>query len=122
MLEALTENKLIPVRVSSINDIARIAASIVSLGQVAYVVRFRENGKTIYGLIAVLRDYYNLYGLPMLYYYVDEEGKLSDGNYILVKVDDQGERVELSKSTRPGWVPIPVIDLAEKPRFFPERF
>ena len=113
--------KLVPVRVSSIKDLARIAASIVSLGQVAYIVRFRDGGKTVYGLIAVLRDYYNLYGLPMLYYYVDRDGSLGDGNYLLVKVDDQGEHVEVSKATRPGWVPIPVIDLAEKPEFFPEE-
>ncbi len=117
---AVRENKLVPVRVTSINDLARIAASIVSLGQVAYIVRFRDGGRVVYGLIAVLRDYYNLYGLPMLYYYVDEGGRLGDGNYILVKVDDQGEHVELAKSTRPGWVPIPIIDLAEKPDFFPE--
>ena len=111
--------KLIPVRVSDIRDLARIAASIVSLGQVAYIVRFRSNNKTVYGLIAVLRDYYNLYGLPMLYYYVDDRGRLGNGNYLLVKVDEQGEHIELAQSTRPGWVPLPIIDIAEKPAFFP---
>ena len=114
------EEKLIPVRVSSIHDLARIAASIITLGQPAYLVRFPgRNGKKIYGIIAVLRDYYKLYGLPMLYYYIDS-GNMGEGNYLLVKVDDQGEHVELAKNTRPGWVAIPIIDLEEKPPFFPE--
>ena len=119
---ATSEEKLIPVKVSGIHDLARIAASIITLGQPAYLVRFTSrNGSKVYGIIAVLRDYYKLYGLPMLYYYVDSEGRLGDGNYLLVKVDDQGEHVELSKSTRPGWVAIPIIDLAEKPPFFPDE-
>jgi hypothetical protein len=115
------EEKLVAVKVSSIHDLARIAASIITLGQPAYLVRFPgKNGKKIYGIIAVLRDYYKLYGLPMLYYYIDEKG-LGNGNYLLVKVDDQGEHVELAKNTRPGWVAIPVIDLEEKPPFFPDE-
>ncbi|ABM79996.1 hypothetical protein [Hyperthermus butylicus] len=119
---ASSEEKLIPVKVSGIHDLARIAASIITLGQPAYLVRLpSRNGGKVYGIIAVLRDYYKLYGLPMLYYYVDDEGRLGDGNYLLVKVDDQGEHVELSKSTRPGWVAIPIIDLAEKPPFFPDE-
>ncbi len=116
----LTE-KLIPVRVNRINDLARIAATIITLGQPAYLVRFDgAGGKKVYGIIAVLRDYYKYYGLPMIYYYVDEDGRLGDGSYLLVKVDDQGEHIEVSKGTRPGWVAIPIIDLAEKPPMFPE--
>ncbi len=116
------DRKLVPVRVTSINDLARIAASIISLGQIAYIVRFpNPNGEgVVYGLIAVLRDYYNLYGLPMMYYYVDEKGSMDDGNYILVKVDDKGEHIEVSKATRAGWVPVPVINLQKKPDFIPD--
>lgn len=113
--------RLVPVRVDSLKDLARIAASIVTLGQPAYLVRFpSRNGGKVYGIIAVLRDYYKLYGLPMLYYYLDSDNKLGDGNYLLVKVDDQGEHIEVSRGTRPGWVAIPIINLAEKPPFFPE--
>lgn len=112
-------DKLVPVRVSSIKDLARIAATIISLGQPAYLVRFRSrSGSTVYGIIAVLRDYYKLYGLPMLYYYVS--GERLEGNYLLVKVDDQGEQVEIARGTRHGWVAVPIIDLAEPPSFFPE--
>jgi len=114
--------KLIPVRVGSINDLARIAATIVSLGQPAYLVRFpSSSGEKIYGIIAVLRDYYKYYGLPMIYYFRDNGSSLGEGNYLLVKVDDSGEHIEVSKSTRPGWIAIPIIDLAERPPFFPEE-
>ncbi len=116
--QAPSNEKLIPVKVASINDLARIAATIASLGQPAYLLRFRENERKIYCIIAVLRDYYKLYGLPMLYYFIDE-GSLPEGNYMLVKVDDQGEHMEISQGTRPGWIAIPIIDLAERPYFFP---
>ncbi len=121
MQQTLSE-KLIPVRVGKINDLARIAATIITLGQPAYIVRFKnKDNKLTYAIIAVLRDYYKYYGIPMLYYYIDDGSILKgNGNYLLVKVDEQGEHIELSKSTKPGWVAIPIIDLAEKPGFFPE--
>ena len=111
--------KLIPVKVGDINDLARIAATIITLGQPAYLVRFNSKAGRTYAIIAVLRDYYKYYGLPMIYYYVDDKG-LGEGSYLLVKVDDQGEHVEVSNGTRPGWIAIPIITLAEKPPFFPD--
>lgn len=122
MADEQVGEKLIPVKVGSLRDLARIAASIVTLGQPAYLVRFPgKDGGKVYGIIAVLRDYYKLYGLPMLYYYVDSGNELGDGSYLLVKLDDQGEHIEVSHATRPGWVAIPIINLAEKPSFFPEE-
>ena len=112
--------ELIPVRVKSIKDIARMAASIIALGQMAYIVRASIGGKRILGIIAVFRDYYDLYGLPILYYYVDDKGEYSDNSYILVRVDESGEHIEASKSAKRGWIPIPVVDVAEWPKFFPE--
>jgi len=121
-LSDVSRERLIPVKVGSIGDLARIAATIVTLGQPAYLVRFEASGgRKAYGIIAVLRDYYKYYGLPMIYYYEDSDGKLGDGNYLLVKVDDSGEHIEVGRSTRPGWIAIPIIDLAEKPPFFPEE-
>jgi len=120
-LQQAVSEKLLPVRVGSINDLARIAATIVTLGQPAYIVRFPGSKGRVYGIIAVLRDYYKYYGLPMIYYYVDGDDKLSKGNYLLVKVDDSGEHIEVGKGTRPGWIAIPIIDLAEKPPFFPDE-
>ncbi|AEM38593.1 cren protein [Pyrolobus fumarii 1A] len=113
--------KLVPVRVSSLNDLARMAASIVTLGQTAYLIRFESGGKLVYGLVALLRDYYDLYGLPILYYCTreasDDERKK---HYLLVKVDEQGEHVMLSETAKPGWVTVPIIDIVEKPSFFPD--
>ncbi len=114
--------KLVPVKVSSIRDIARMAATIIALGQSTYIVRFRKSGRLYYGLVALLRDYYDLYGLPLLYYCSREGGEGEEKkHYLLVKLDEQGEHVELSESTRPGWVAVPIIDLAEAPRFFPDN-
>ena len=114
--------RLVPVRVSSVKDLVRMAASIAVMGQSTYIVRFKlEDGKVVYGLVALLRDYYDLYGLPILYYAVVEPGSHEDKNYILVKIDEQGEHIEFGVGARPGWVSIPVINLAEKPRFFPEQ-
>ncbi|MET1101910.1 MAG: cren protein [Pyrodictiaceae archaeon] len=112
--------KLIPVRVASVADLARIAANIVALGQVTYIMRFRDDGKIILGLIAVLRDYYNLYGLPLIYYYVDEKNEHAKGNYMLVRVDDRGEHIEFSETTKPGWIAVPIVNLASKPTFMPK--
>ncbi len=116
--------KVVPVRVKSLNDLARMAASIATLGQSTYLIRFRVGGKVVYGLVALLRDYYDLYGLPILYYYAREPREEDEkAHFLLVKFDEHGEHVEFSASSalRPGWVSIPVIDLAEKPRFFPDE-
>ena len=114
--------KLVPVRVSRVNDLARMAASIAMLGQSTYLVRFKlGDGRVVYGLIALLRDYYDLYGLPILYYAVVEPGSHEGKNYLLVKIDEQGEHIEFGDGARPGWVSIPIVNLAEKPSFFPDE-
>lgn len=108
---------VIKLRVRSLNDLARMAASVVALGQPTYIVRFRNSGKTVYGLLAIFRDYFNLYGLPLLYYYVDEEGKYPEGNYVLIKGEESGERVEVSKGVKAGYISIPIVELVEVPEF-----
>jgi len=108
--------KVIKLRVKSLNDLARMAASVIALGQPTYVIRIRDGEKVVYGLLAVFRDYFNLHGVPLLYYYVDEHG-LAEGNYILIKSDETGERVEVSRGIKPSYLSIPIIDLAEFPDF-----
>ncbi len=111
-------DKVVGIKVSSINDIARFAMSLVSLGQAPYIIRFRKENKVIYGLLAVFRDYYKYYGLPLLYYYVVSNPSEHDGkNYILIRSDEAGEKVELSEGTRPGWIAIPVLDIEAIPDF-----
>ncbi len=111
-------DKVVGVKVSSINDIARFAMSLVSLGQAPYIIRFRKDNKIVYGLLAVFRDYYKYYGLPLLYYHVEEHREEHDNKYyILIRSDEAGERVELSEGTRPGWVAIPILDIKVIPDF-----
>jgi len=111
-------SKVIGMRVVSIRDIARFAVSLASLGQAPYVIKFRKNNRIIYGLLAVFRDYYKFYGLPLLYYYVAREQEdVKDKHYILVKSDETGEKVEFAEGTRPGWIAIPIMELKIVPRF-----
>ena len=114
-VEALSE-KAVTVKVNSLNDLARFAATVSTLGQPIYVLRFKYKNKYVYGILAVFRDYYKYYGIPLFYYHISDKGSEHD-RYLLIKADETGERVELSKGTRPGWIAIPVITLTEKPKF-----
>ncbi|MCS7139371.1 MAG: cren protein [Candidatus Nezhaarchaeota archaeon] len=105
----------VAIRVKSLNDLARFAASMSTLGQTIYIVHFEYGGKHIYGLFAVYHDYYNMYGLPILYYYATEE-KLN-GKYLLIRTEENKEYVVVSDGSRPGWVTIPIISLEEPPPF-----
>ncbi|HDI75131.1 MAG: cren protein [Thermoprotei archaeon] len=115
-----TEKKIlacIKVKVASLNDLARYAASIVSSRpfSTTCILHFKENQKNIYGILAVFNDYYNLYGLPIFYYY--ETSSELRGSYVLIKVDEKKENIVISNGVKPGWIHIPIISLAEKPKF-----
>ncbi len=119
-MEDVKISKAYGVRVASMNDLARLAASSVAMGQITYVVRIFKDEEVIYAVLAVFRDYYRLYGIPIIYYYVDTERKYPvDGNYLLVKADSEGEIVEIGKGGKPGYVVVPIINLAEIPDFLP---
>ena len=110
----------IKIRVKSISDLARMAASSIAFGQPTYVLRFRskKNNAVVYGILAVFRDYYKLYGIPLFYYYEDTKGEVPIGaNYILVKTESNEEKVELSRGSKPGYVVIPIINLEAPPDF-----
>jgi len=118
MEEKHSIEKVVGIKVSSINDIARFAMSLASLGQTPYIIRFKKENKVVYGLLAVFRDYYKYYGLPLLYYHVDDDvSKHSGKNYILIRSDEAGEKVEFSEGTRPGWIAIPILDIETIPDF-----
>lgn len=110
--------KVISVRVSSLNDLARMAATIVSMGQSTYILRYQSDEGVVYGLLAVFRDYYKYYGLPMFYYYIDREGG-REHNYLLLRSDEAGENVVLARGPKPGWIMVPIIDVEEAPAFLP---
>ncbi|MEM2136563.1 MAG: cren protein [Candidatus Methanomethylicia archaeon] len=102
-------------QVSGLEDLARFVASMASLGQPAYALSFEYNGVNYIGFIAIYRDYYKLYGLPVFYYY----GSSSpiDGKYFLVKSEESGEYVKISNGIQHGWIAIPIIKLKNKPVF-----
>jgi len=103
-----------PIKVKDIKDLGRFVASVLSFGQPAYLIHFEHNGKHIYGFLAVYHDYYNLYGLPLFYYY--ESDKQLNGNYLAVKMSDH-EEVMITDGVKPGWLAAPIINLHSKPDF-----
>jgi len=114
------EKKAWAVRVNSLNDLARIAASIVLTRNPMYVIRFRYEGLVVYSMMSIIRDYYNYYGVPLVYYYTEnDDGDKHRRRYIMVKVDENGEETLLSDRIQHGYAVIPVMDLAEPPPFFP---
>ena len=116
---AVGVDKALRVRVKEFSDLARMAASSIAFGQPTYIIRYKnDEGRTIYGILAVFRDYFKLYGIPLFYYYIDEDNSIPhSANYVLVKTDTDGEHIELSKGTKPGYIAIPIINLKELPSF-----
>ncbi|GAB6148270.1 hypothetical protein [Stetteria hydrogenophila] len=115
--------KAVAVRVSSLADLARLAIVPAARYIVMPVYRFKWNGRVIYMVHMSFKDYYKKYGIPLIYYYsrsAEEDEPEEKAKYILIKVDDTGERVEISNSTKTGYVSIPIVNLAEKPAFVPD--
>ncbi|RLG82102.1 MAG: cren protein [Thermoprotei archaeon] len=111
-------SKALKVRVRDFSDLARMAASSIAYGQPTYIVRFRTDEGVIYGIMAVFRDYFKLYGIPLFYYYVDKDNRIpSDGNYVLIKTSDNTENIEVSKGSKAGYIVVPIINLYEPPDF-----
>ena len=111
------ENKCIPVEVSTFEDLIRFTASMRSFGQNSYILHFKNGKRHVYGVFVVFRDYYKFYGLP-LFYYIERVNPIQE-RYILVKVDEKGEAIEVSNGVKSGWIPIPIISLKEKPDIIP---
>ncbi|NPA97083.1 MAG: cren protein [Crenarchaeota archaeon] len=108
---------VVAIKLSSVKDLVRMASSVAMTMQSTYIIRFRRNGRTVLGFLAVFRDYYNYYGVPMFYYAFDDDGAFSEASYVLVKLDERGERIEPSASSKPGYVTIPIINIEKLPPF-----
>ncbi|MCE4628415.1 MAG: cren protein [Desulfurococcales archaeon] len=109
------------VRVRSLGDLVRLAASLAGRMIVMPVYRHpREGGGHVYYVQMMYRDYYKYYGLPIIYYYEDEGDDLppDKAKYIVAKTDEAGERIQVTDRARTGWIVIPVINLEEPPSFF----
>jgi len=113
------EGRLVKIKVRDFSDLARLAASGIMMGQPTYIIRFTLEGVgCVYGVMAVFKDFYRYYGIPLMYYWVDEECRLPlDKNYVIVRSDELGEHVEFNKGFKPGTINIPVINLREIPDF-----
>jgi len=108
---------VVAIKLSSVRDLVRMASSVAMSVQSTYILRFKKNGRTVLGFLAVFRDYYNYYGVPMFYYAFDDDDAFSNANYVLVKLDERGERIEPSTTSRPGYVTIPIINVDKLPPF-----
>ncbi|MCE4604817.1 MAG: cren protein [Aeropyrum sp.] len=107
------------VRVQSLEDLVRLASVNAARMAISPIYRFRFKDSTVYMIQTVYKDYYRQYGVPILYYYAGE-GEESSPKYILVKVDEEGEKVEKSDGVKPGWLAVPVVNLSEKPSYVPD--
>lgn len=111
-------DKVLTIKLASLSDLIRVVSSLATAMQPTYLIAYRNlKGKYVLGFLAVFRDYYELYGVPLFYYIVDDDPTVYESKYVLVRVDENGERIELSKSTRPGYIAIPVIHIEQAPSF-----
>jgi hypothetical protein len=107
------------VKVSSINDLARLASSMAAHLILMPIYRFNKNNKAVYFVQATYKDYYKFYGIPLIYYYESSENISHEkSKYVLIKTDELGEKVEISDKIKPGWIAIPIINIEEIPKFF----
>jgi len=108
----------VAIKLASIRDLVRIASTAAASMQPTYILRYKDKeGKTVIGFLAVFRDYYNLYGLPLFYYVIDHDNELKDANYVLVRLDESGEKIEPSKTTKPGYIAVPIVNVDKAPEF-----
>ncbi len=115
--EARVPSEVMAIKVSSIRDIARLAASSITLGQMTYLVRFRVDGKKIIGSLAVFRDYYNMYGIPLFYYTECDDRECEERHYVSFKIDETGEKLSFTDKNIPGTIMIPIVEFSEVPSF-----
>lgn len=113
--------KVVPIKMNSLQDLVRLAATISSPQSMMYILKFKNsNGNVVLGVLGIFRDYYKYYGVPIFYYYVvggDDAEKVMNSNYIVISISD--EKIEFTKHPKPG-SSIPMITLAEKPPFLPD--
>jgi len=114
------ERKPLWIRVKRVEDLCRLAATMITMGQPTYLVRIKSSDSPIVGLLAVYRDYYKFYGVPV-FYYAPCEGSCAERKYVSFKVDESGERVEFVDRAVPGSVMIPIIELDSLPELLTEK-
>ncbi len=117
-------DKVVAIRVASLADLARLASTMASRLIVMPVYRFRMGERVYYFVQASFKDYYKLYGLPIVYYYsqpASDDVPDDRAKYILIKADMTGEEVEVSPQARTGYVVVPIVNLSSKPPHLPDE-
>lgn len=111
-------DKVIGVRLASAKDLVRLAASSAASGQSIFILRMRHGDSLIYGVLAVFRDFFKLYGVPLLYYFVDDSGEIPpQANYASLKVEGDVETIKFGVGAEAGYISIPIINLERPPEF-----
>jgi hypothetical protein len=109
--------QIVAINVLSANDIVRLAASSISLGQFTYLIRFSVKGKKVLGTLAVFRDYYDMKGIPLFYYVECQDRDCGESKYVSFKIDESGEKVKFTNKNIPGTIMVPIIEFKHPPPF-----
>jgi len=115
----IKEEKPVWIKIRKTEDLCRLAASIVTMGQSMYLVRIRRNNEVYIGLLAVYRDYFKYYGIPIFYYALCE-GPCTEKKYVSFKIDESGEKIEFTDKAIPGTVMIPIVEFETMPSILGE--
>jgi hypothetical protein len=118
-LVGVKEEKPVWIKIRKTEDLCRLAASIVTMGQPMYLVRIRRNNEVYIGLLAVYRDYFKYYGIPIFYYTLCE-GLCTEKKYVSFKIDESGEKIEFTDKAIPGTVMIPIVEFETMPSILGE--
>lgn len=117
---SIKEEKPVWIKIKRIEDLCRLAASIITMGQPIYFVRVRNNEETFLGLLAVYRDYFKYYGIP-IFYYTSCSGSCIERKYVSFKIDETGEKIEFTDKAIPGTVMIPIVEFEFLPSILVEQ-
>jgi hypothetical protein len=118
-LVGVKEEKPVWIKIRKTEDLCRLAASIVTMGQPMYLVRIRRNNEVYIGLLAVYRDYFKYYGIPIFYYTLCE-GPCTEKKYVSFKIDESGEKIEFTDKAIPGTAMIPIVEFETMPSILGE--
>ena len=115
VVETESPPKAVRIEVESLADLSRLAVTMASYAVIMPIYGFKDGDDVYLFVQATYKDYYKYYGIPLIYLYRGRDEGLAKGKYVLIKVDETGEKVEVSDRSRPGWTAIPLIWLKTRP-------
>ncbi|MEM0112715.1 MAG: hypothetical protein QXS56_03805 [Fervidicoccaceae archaeon] len=106
--------KSLGIKVSSISDIARLAASSSSpMSPPRNIFRITIEGRTLIFILLSFPNYFELRGLPIVFFYEcgDSMQGCKNSPYLAYRVVEGGEQVQFSERSIPGWLMIPIVNV-----------